>query len=259
MANPQREHGHTEIANELMEALARFRIPGEVRQVLDAIIRKTYGWNKKTDKIPVSQLVKMTGLHKANVSRSLSKLITNRIVIKTDNNFIGLQKNYEEWQSFKVIKVDNKSELSKLITPVIKVDNAVIKTDNKKLSRLTDSKETTKDTYSKDTLQKTPHADLKIGGELATTVNGFIGLFQRVNPSYEQLFQRKPQRDAAQRMIEKHGMEPMTKLIEQLPRLLTDRYAPKATTPVQLEEKLGQILMYFKNKGARHGSRIGSI
>lgn len=255
MANPQKEDGHVALANELMEALARFRIPGEIRQVLDAIIRKTYGWNKKVDRIATSQLVKMTGLHKANVSRSLSKLITNGIVIKTDNNMIGLQKNYEIWKPF-VIKTD---ALSKLITPVIKVDNTVIKTDNKKLSRLTDTKDTTKDTYTETTVTKPTHADLKIGGELATTINEFIGLFEQVNPSHEQLFQRKNQRDAAQRMIEKHGMEPMTKLIAQLPRLLTDRYAPKATTPVQLEEKLGQILMYFKNKGARHGSRIGSI
>jgi hypothetical protein len=37
MASPQRENGHVEIANELFDALCRFRIPGEARQCLDAI------------------------------------------------------------------------------------------------------------------------------------------------------------------------------------------------------------------------------
>ena len=47
MANPQKENGYTSIANDIVEALAGIRIPGEARQCLDVILRKTYGWNKK--------------------------------------------------------------------------------------------------------------------------------------------------------------------------------------------------------------------
>jgi len=38
MASPQLENGYTRIANELMEALARIRIPGEARQVKESLI-----------------------------------------------------------------------------------------------------------------------------------------------------------------------------------------------------------------------------
>jgi hypothetical protein len=46
--SPQLENGYVKIANELWDALCRTRIPGECRQVLDAIIRS---WNKKADQI----------------------------------------------------------------------------------------------------------------------------------------------------------------------------------------------------------------
>ena len=38
MANPQTENGYTKIANEIMEALAHIRIPGEAMQVLLVIL-----------------------------------------------------------------------------------------------------------------------------------------------------------------------------------------------------------------------------
>ena len=51
MANPQAENGHTDIANEIVEALARTRISGTETQLLWVIFRKTYGWHKKEDEI----------------------------------------------------------------------------------------------------------------------------------------------------------------------------------------------------------------
>jgi len=62
MANPQIENGYTRIANETMDALAKIRIPGQARQVLDFILRKTYGWNKKTDMISFITIRKRDGI-----------------------------------------------------------------------------------------------------------------------------------------------------------------------------------------------------
>lgn len=140
---PQLEDGYVKIANEIYDKLCCFRIPGEVALIINSILRKTYGFNKKEDWISNSQFVEMTGMKKANISRSLSKLITNKIVIKTDNK-LRLNKNTEEWVSFeKVIKTDNNKLLSKLIQPVIKTDTTVIKTDGHKRQ------------YTKDNIQKT--------------------------------------------------------------------------------------------------------
>jgi len=107
MANPQIANGHIKIANEIWDALCKIRIPGEARQVLDVIIRKTYGWNKKEDQISLSQISKMTGLKRQNVSRAIKRLIQMKIVIKNDDSFINsykINKNYELWQN--VIKND---------------------------------------------------------------------------------------------------------------------------------------------------------
>ena len=68
MANPQIENGHAKIANEIVEALSRINLSPYESRILWVIFRKTYGWNKKMDKVPVSQISTMTGLPKQHVS-----------------------------------------------------------------------------------------------------------------------------------------------------------------------------------------------
>lgn len=108
MSNPQLENGYVRIATELWEALCRIRIPGEARQILDFIIRKTYGFQKRSDRIALSQFVEGTGISKPHVVRGLRKLESmNMIVIKTDNaiaqkgngNIVSysLNKAYTDW------------------------------------------------------------------------------------------------------------------------------------------------------------------
>jgi len=128
--NPQIEDGHIDIANELAEALARIRISGEEMQCLWVILRKTYGWHKKRDWIPLSQFQDMTNLKRPNIIRAIKKLITKNIVIKNDNGngkTYGFNKHYKTWKP-----------LSKKI--IIK---KVIKNDNPSLSKMIPSKENT--------------------------------------------------------------------------------------------------------------------
>ncbi len=75
MASPQAENGYTKISNEIMEQLSMIRIPGEARQVLDTILRKTYGWSKKSDSISLSQFMKMTGLSKVSICKGIKNLL----------------------------------------------------------------------------------------------------------------------------------------------------------------------------------------
>jgi phage replication O-like protein O len=144
MASPQLENGYTKIANEILDCLCCFRIPGELRLVLDSIIRKTYGYNKKEDRISNSQFVLMTGLKKGDVSRSLAKLLTHRIVSRSDNK-LRLNKNYEEWISFSKKLAKEQPKLAELLTEVSK-------RANKKLAKVGDTKEM-KETI-KETIQK---------------------------------------------------------------------------------------------------------
>jgi len=100
VANPQLENGYTSIANGIFEHLAKLRIPGEARQVLDFILRKTWGWHKKSDMISLNQFVEGTGLNKVHVCRAINTLLAMNLVTKKGN------------ARFHVTQKGNASELS---------------------------------------------------------------------------------------------------------------------------------------------------
>ncbi|MBW2099124.1 MAG: replication protein [Deltaproteobacteria bacterium] len=60
MASPQCKDGYTRIANEPLEALCRAKLTLYEWRVFMAIIRFTYGYNRKVDQISVRQLSRIT-------------------------------------------------------------------------------------------------------------------------------------------------------------------------------------------------------
>ena len=97
MAKPQLENGYTQIANELLEQLAKLYLSPNQWQIVLFVIRKTYGYKKTTDYISNSQIVAGTGLGKTVVSRCLGKLARQNIINRHKKQ-VGLQKNYELWK-----------------------------------------------------------------------------------------------------------------------------------------------------------------
>ena len=150
MANPQKEDGHVDIANEIVEALAKTYLSSYESQVLWAIFRKTYGWHKKEDRINGSQLSKMTGISESHVSRTLKGLARRNIIIRNGKK-ISFQKDYEQWEklpiqaSIKKLPIQDK----KLPIQVSKVTYS----GKKKLPIQVYTKET-KRNYTKETIQK---------------------------------------------------------------------------------------------------------
>lgn len=135
MANPQLENGHTKIANDILDALCRYRIPGEERQVVDCILRKTYGWNKKRDEISLSQFVEATGLSKHRVAECIKRLVEKKIIIMKKNKSVtnigkdnghtyGFNKDFEKWKVLpKKVTLPN---LVKLVTNIGKTTEKVL-------------------------------------------------------------------------------------------------------------------------------------
>lgn len=100
MASPQKENGYTAIANDIIEALARTRINGETRQVIDVVFRKTYGYNKKQDPISLSQFCHYTRMRRSDVCRALNKAISMKIISKKatgGTTIYSIHKDFEEW------------------------------------------------------------------------------------------------------------------------------------------------------------------
>jgi phage replication O-like protein O len=100
--NPQIENGHIDIANELAEALAMINISSYESRVLWIILRKTYGWHKKSDWISLSQFVELTGLTKPHIIRAIKKLVSKNIITQIGNDKgkeYSINKHYKNWKS----------------------------------------------------------------------------------------------------------------------------------------------------------------
>ena len=108
-------------------------------RVLIAVWRKTYGWNKKEDRIPVTQLSEMTEIHKAHVSRTKKELVARNILVTHPGNKIAFNKDWQAWR-----------ELPNGVTrkKVTRWGTKVTQRGNKKLPDGADSKE------KKETIQK---------------------------------------------------------------------------------------------------------
>ena|SRR3990167_5855035 len=88
-------------------------------------------------------------------------------------------------------------------------------------------------------------------------INNLINLFKEVNPSYERLFANKTQRVALERMVAKWGYEKMENGIKFLPQILGKKYAPTITTPIQLENKMGELIVFIKKE--RSGNKVNIV
>jgi phage replication O-like protein O len=99
-ASPQLENGYTRLANELLDALISAKLTARQWAVFMAVVRKTYGFNKKDDDIGLSQLASMTGIAKAHVSVAVRELADRRILNREMGKFghrLGINKKYKAW------------------------------------------------------------------------------------------------------------------------------------------------------------------
>ncbi|MBL7186283.1 MAG: replication protein [Phycisphaerae bacterium] len=108
MANPQKENGHIDIANEIVEQLARVNLSAYEWRVVWCILRKTWGWQKRMDRVAVSQIVNMTGLRKQHASRARLSLVEKKILVEKDDK-VGFNKDYDTW-TIKRVSVTNSGD-----------------------------------------------------------------------------------------------------------------------------------------------------
>ncbi len=104
MADVQTEHGFVPVAAELLEALTLKKTTNGQLKVMLAIIRRTYGWRKKTDRIASSQLAEATGIGDRNVRRILRELEEMKMIVRGSKETgrpreIGVQKDFDRWST----------------------------------------------------------------------------------------------------------------------------------------------------------------
>ena len=152
MASPQTENGYTMLANELLDAFCKTRISGEARQVLDVIIRKTYGFKKKKDKIALSVFSETTGIQKPHVVRAIKKLQDMNIIKVLNGSTASiycLNKNHNEWLALpKKVTANIVANNGNKLVP--KKVTAVAKKGNESLPKKESTKETKRNSLKKE-------------------------------------------------------------------------------------------------------------
>jgi phage replication O-like protein O len=106
MNSPQIESGYTRIANELLDAIIAYPFSRREFAIVFALIRVTYGYQKKEDAISGWQLSEMTGIDRSHVSKTVADLVEKNIIRKSDSGrishgqsvpFLSINKHYKQW------------------------------------------------------------------------------------------------------------------------------------------------------------------
>lgn len=152
MASPQKENGYTAIANEVLEKLITYQYPkntsGCPMALILFVIRKTWGYHKKEDRISLTQFEKAINYPRPTVSHWINYLVKAKLlVVNKEPSNIGylysFNKNYDEW--IPLVK-------AKLLVKARKFTSKRALTTGSKvaLTHKRNIKENTKETISKD-------------------------------------------------------------------------------------------------------------
>jgi phage replication O-like protein O len=140
MANPQKENGHTSIANEIIEALVKTRIGGTEWSIIMYVIRMTYGFHKKEDWISYTRFQKATEKSRPTVWKAIEQLVTKKILVtkkQLGKTFYSLNKDYSQWVVTKTKLVTKKK-----------------RTSYEKATQVVTKKQPTKESITKENIQK---------------------------------------------------------------------------------------------------------
>ena len=110
------DDGFTRIANELLEAVMRAGLSQHQLLVFMAVMRKTYGFNKKSDWVSNEQISVLTGILPHKCSAAKSTLVKRGILTQT-GRVIGINKTVSEWSSLPVKGTEKIPYLKKVTLP----------------------------------------------------------------------------------------------------------------------------------------------
>ncbi|WP_156835315.1 replication protein [Klebsiella quasipneumoniae] len=110
------DDGFTRIANELLEAVMHAGLSQHQLLVFMAVMRKTYGFNKKSDWVSNEQISMLTGILPHKCSAAKSALVKRGILTQT-GRVIGINKAVSEWSPLPVKGTEKKPYLKKVTLP----------------------------------------------------------------------------------------------------------------------------------------------
>lgn len=222
----------TQIPNLFLDELMH-DLNGSELKVLLYIMRRTYGFQKQSDRISISQICsgikkkdgdeldKGTGLSKQGVVNALNGIEAKTDILESIKGS-GVQASF-----FRINLSGQKSRLVK------KVDQSGQKSRPLVVKKVDTQKK------EKESIQK---KDMATGSQ----VNSLIDSFKEINPIYEQWFKNTTQRNACENLLTLMEYEKLLSLVQKvLPVTNRRQYAPTITTPLQLYQKFAQLESYL--------------
>lgn len=236
---PQLENGFIQIAtgkeeNDVLMALIKASLTTTEYQVIFLVIRKTWGFKKKEDWISLTQFEQYLGKNRGTVCSAIKSLVLKNILVR--KSIQGVSATYQPNKEF------NKWNI--LVRKPALVRNTK-RTSTKNRTQLVSQTIPTKQTLTKETSTK-------------EKINSMIPFFNDVNPSYERLYAIPAQRAALSRLVDKYGPKWVAGIIKRLPEITSRPYAPRITTPYELEMKLGQLKVFLQQEKQK-ATKVGSV
>src|SRR3990167_3921345 len=199
----------TRIVNEVLDELVKIPLLGKEFAILLFIIRKTYGFQKTSDIISLTQIEKGTKTGRPTVVKTLKNLVARNMIVKTPllggNISFSFNKYHEKWVVKTPKLVKEKWIASK--GPLTETSKGPLTHKRKK--------EKTKET--------TEHSSEEIGV--------LIKSFEVINPNAKNFYARPPQRKACDDLIKEFTFDRVKSVIENtLPKTNKMEYMPTITS-----------------------------
>ena len=109
MASPQPDY-FVKLSKELFDALVLSRMPATEKEIVWAVIRRTYGDRGRVHAtVSIGSLVEQTGRDRGGVKRSLTNLLREGVLVEhqppvgVKGRVLGLNKDYEGWGAYGVV------------------------------------------------------------------------------------------------------------------------------------------------------------
>lgn len=140
MANPQKENGHTQISNELFEAILRSDFSLRELKIIFCVIRFTYGFSRKAAELSSRFISNATSIKPNHIFTTIKDLINKNVLLNLTSK-VGstrkyqLNKDYDMWLSKSQNSISHETVLSTkkvlFISPETVLESSPVKVTKK--------------------------------------------------------------------------------------------------------------------------------